>query len=366
MKKLITLTLFLFHSVLVFCQYQKPQLEDQKSWSMIVIPDIQNYVKWTRNQPVLDLMMAWIEENLDSLNVKMVMCAGDLVELDDILVPGIDGNTPAPRQWATAAQAFKRLDGKVPYIAASGNHDYSINAKGERTTNYPTYFPIDKNPLNFKYLVQNTRNVQGIHTLENAVLEMKGLNGKDYLFMTLEYAPRDTVISWAKRVSSLEQYKNHRIILMTHAYLNTKNERTTGENRWFMYEPYYVNSVVEKSARIPLPQSNNGEQIWEKLIYPSSNFAMVLCGHISGEGYRMDKNIAGKPVHQMLFDAQDYGGGHRNGNGGDGWIRILEFKPDNKTVKVKTFSPLFAISPSTQHLAWKRDAKNEFVLNYED
>jgi hypothetical protein len=342
--------------------YQKPRLEDPNSWSMVVIPDPQNYVKWTRNQPILDLMMAWIDENLDSLNVKMVVCVGDLVELDDIIVPGIDGNTSAAHQWATISKGFSRLDGKVPYLAATGNHDYSINAKGDRTTRYHEFFPADKNHLNTKHLVQNTRNVEGIHTLENSVLELKKLNGQDYLFMTVEWAPRDTVVAWAKRVAQLEQYKDHRIVLVTHAYLNTKNERTTGDTKWFMYEPYYVNKVVEKSERITLPKANNGQQIWEKLVQPSPNFSMVISGHIAGEGYRVDKNAKGKNVHQMLFDAQDYGGGHRNGNGGDGWLRIMEFKPDNKTVSVKTFSPLFGISPSTQHLAWKRDAKNEFVL----
>lgn len=364
MKKIAVFVLFLLLAGRGYAQetYVKPRLENKDSWSMIMIPDPQNYVKWTRNQPVFDLMMAWIEENLDSLNIRMVVCTGDLVELDDIVVPGIDGNISAPRQWEYISHAFKRLDGKVPYLAASGNHDYSINKDGIRTTRYPEYFPADKNFLNTKHLVQNTRNVQDVHTLENSALELKSLNGKDYLFMAVEYAPRDTVISWAKRVAGMEQYKNHRIVLVTHAYLNTKNERTTGQNQWFMYQPYYVDKVVEKSHRIPLPQSNNGQEIWEKLVYPSVNFSMVLCGHISGEGYRTDKNKAGKNVHQMLFDAQSYGGGHRDGNGGDGWLRIMEFLPDNKTVKVKTFSPLFAISPTTQQYAWKRDAKNEFVM----
>jgi hypothetical protein len=34
--------------------------------------------------------------------------------------------------------------------------------------------------------------------------------------------------------------------------------------------------------------------------------------------------------------------------------------PDKKTVKATTFSPLFAISPSTRHLAWRREKLNEF------
>jgi hypothetical protein len=93
---------------------------------------------------------------------------------------------------------------------------------------------------------------------------------------------------------------------------------------------------------------------------------LVLSGHISGEGFRVDANQYGKNVNQMLFDMQSEGGGHRNGNGGDGWLRIIEFYPDHKTVKVKTYSPLFGISPVTQKNAYKTDLRNEFVFKFSD
>ncbi|MBD1423093.1 metallophosphoesterase [Sphingobacterium chuzhouense] len=341
-------------------KFVKPQLENKDSWSMIMLPDIQNYVKYNRNHPILDMMMRWIEDNIDTLNIKMVVCVGDLVEQSDIINNGHDGDQSAQKQWETAAQAFARLNGKVPYIAATGNHDYTIDRNGIRTSRYSEFFRIDDNWLNRKIIAQNTVNEQGIPTLENSAYEIKDLNGRDYLFMTVEYAPRDTVLTWAKRVADLEQYKDHRIILTTHAYLNNKDIRSKGKHRWFIYEPYAINNEIQKSERIDLPQANNGEQIWQKLVQPASNIDLVLCGHISGEGYRTDKNIAGKDVHQMLFDSQSLGGGHRYGNGGDGWVRILEFTPDNATVHVKTFSPLFGISPTTQEYAWKTDARNQY------
>ena len=134
---------------------------------------------------------------------------------------------------------------------------------------------------------------------------------------------------------------------------------------WIWWEPYNVDNMIQKSPRIKLPDANNGQHIWEKTVQPASNIELVLCGHISGEGYRKDKNASGKTVHQLLFDAQSMGGGHRYGNGGDGWLRILEFFPDGKTVKVKTFSPLFGISPASQFFAWKKDARNEFTFRFD-
>jgi hypothetical protein len=73
----------------------------------------------------------------------------------------------------------------------------------------------------------------------------------------------------------------------------------------------------------------------------------------------MDKNASGKSVAQMAFNTQAIGGGW-HGSGGDGWLRLLEFMPDKKTVKARTFSPFFALSPSTRHLAWKHDSLSEF------
>jgi len=95
---------------------------------------------------------------------------------------------------------------------------------------------------------------------------------------------------------------------------------------------------------------------------------MVFSGHIGSPndprkhvGFRIDKNSAGKDVSQMTFNAQALGGG-TYGSGGDGWIRILEFMPDGKTVKVKTFSPWFALSSSTQDMAWKKADYDEFEI----
>ena len=345
--------------------YQKPLLEQKGSWCLIVVPDLQNYAKWGRNQPIMDLMMAWIADNIDTLNIKMVMGMGDLVENNEKITTDFDGDQTTQSQWQAVAKAFAKLDGKVPYIAATGNHDYSTDKAGVRTTHYSEFFTPDKNHLNQKLLVQNTRNVQGQPTLENSAYEIKGLNGRDYLFMTVEDGPRDTVLSWAKKMTALEQYRNHRVVLSTHEYLDAKDVRTSEAVSWLYWEPYNVNNEIQKSARIILPQSNNGKQIWEKLVAPSSNIELVLCGHISGEGYRVDKNGAGKPVHQVLFDAQSMGGGQRYGNGGDGWLRILEFFPDGKTVRLKTFSPLFGASPTTRQFAYKKDSRNDYKFSFE-
>lgn len=329
-------------------KYEEPVLSHSDSWSMILLPDPQTYQKFSRNQPLFELMTAWISENIDKLNIQLVMCTGDLVEQNEMINPNnIAANQPSKSQWESVSRAFSRLDGKVPYMLAAGNHDYGYSNISIRRSNYNKYFPIDKNFLTQKGLREVALNAEGVPTLENAAYEFTSPQGRKFLLITLEFAPRDTVLSWAKQTVAQDKYKDHTAIILTHSYLNAKNE------------------PIEKE-HYKISEGNYGAAIWRKLVQPSSNIQMVFSGHIGAPndirahvGFRQDKNVAGKKVSQMVFNAQALGGGW-HGNGGDGWLRILEFLPDGKTVKVKTFSPLFAISPSTQHLAWRTEPYDEF------
>lgn len=328
--------------------YEAPQLSSPDSWTMIMLPDPQTYVKFGRNQPIFELMTTWISENIDHLNIKMVICTGDLVEQNEMINPdGKAANQASKQQWESVSNSFSRLDGRIPYITAAGNHDYGLKNIETRKTNFNEYFPVDKNFQNQKLLREVALNADGTPTLENAAFEFTSPQGRKMLFISMEFAPRDTVISWVKSVTDLPKYKDHTVVLLTHSYLNAKNEHIEKEN-------------------YPIENGNYGQAIFDKLVKPSSNIQMVFSGHIGAPddfrahvGFRTDRNSADKKVQQMVFNAQALGGGWM-GNGGDGWLRILEFMPDDKTVKVCTFSPFFAISPTTQELAWRTEAYDEF------
>lgn len=328
-------------------KYSPPALSRADSWSMILLPDPQSYVKFERNQPIFELMTCWIAENIDSLKIKMVLCTGDLVEQNDIINPDFKtANQSSKRQWESVAHSFSRLDGKVAYIPAAGNHDYGYESAEVRKTQYNTYFPIEKNFLNEKMIRDAALNGEGIPTMENASFEFTSPHGKKILVLNLEFAPRDTILAWAKSVVDKPKYKDHFVIVLTHSYMESNNQ-------------------FIKDAKYKLKDRNYGDVIFEKLIKPSKNIRMVFAGHICKPddikahiAFRTDLNAAGNKVNQMVFNAQALGGGWY-GNGGDGWLRILEFTSNN-TVKVKTFSPLFAISPTTQQFAWRTESYDEF------
>ena len=349
MKKL---SFFLLCFLLFISSYSqnKPTLSDKNSFSMILLPDPQSYTKFDTNQPIFELMTAWVASVKKNLAVKAVLCTGDLVEQNECLVPdNVNGNQTSEEQWKAASRAFERLDHRLPYIICGGNHDYGYKRAENRLCNISKYFPVTRNLLWKDCLVSVCNNAFGVPTLENAAYEFTNKNWGNILVIVLEFAPRDEVLEWAKSLAISERFENHKVFVLTHSYL-----------RW-------DGSIIEKESYGVSP-ANYGKVIWEKLLYPCKNIRMLICGHYcSTEGFvynvgqRCDKNIAGKNVFQMMFNAQTEGGG-RHGNGGDGWLRIMEFMPDGKTIKIKTFSPFFAISPTTEKYAWRTEEFDQFDI----
>ena len=103
----------------------RQELTDPDSFTMILLGDPQGYTKYDINQPLFDLCTAWIADNVDHLNIKAVLCTGDLVEQNENIVLNRKMlNQTSREMWEAASHALARLDGKVPYIVSPGNHDY--------------------------------------------------------------------------------------------------------------------------------------------------------------------------------------------------------------------------------------------------
>lgn len=123
-----------------------------------------------------------------------------------------------------------------------------------------------------------------------------------YLFMTVEYRPRDEVLDWANRV--LEDYSDFKVVLVTHSYMWTNGFLTT-----------------------------SGNEIWNDLRKKHENVRLVLCGHAPGRGMEVAYGEGGNKVVQLLSDYQYYS------NGGHGLLRIMTFYPGDNRVRVQTYSP---------------------------
>ncbi len=371
MKKISTLLCALCFACVAMAQGPKgepqipvyPTLQDEGSFSMIMVPDPQSYTKFAANQPLFELQTAWIAQNIDRLNIKAALFTGDMVEQTgkQIYAPmpnDYNGDQTGRQQWEAVSRALSRLDHRVPYVVAQGNHDIGEITATDRHTIMHEYITPERSICFEKTLVSTCANWQGVHTMENSAYEFHDKAWGDLLVITMEFAPRDEAIAWAKTLTEEEKYKNHKVFILVHSWLDTAGNRIKNEG-------------------YTLRPCNWAEAVWEKLVYPSKNIVMVLCGHtgaapkIEGDvastnfkptsSYRVDKAADGRDIPQMMFTSQLDDGG-RNGNGGDCWLRILEFKPDGKTISVRTFSPMFAISRLTQHLAWRTAEYDQFDI----
>ena len=173
--------------------------------------------------------------------------------------------------------------------------------------------------------------------------------GYRFLHLALEMQAADDVLAWARGV--IEEYKGLPTIVSTHDYLSPRGTRIEGTILDFtMVDPAYHNT----------PQ-----QMIEKLIAPSDQIFLVLCGHYHGQANISEKNEAGNVVHTILADYQDRGqvgidaGQPLGGLGGgpvglgDGWLRLLEFDTASNppAISVRTYSTYYG-ETSSEHAGY--------------
>ncbi|WP_197528969.1 lamin tail domain-containing protein [Aeoliella mucimassa] len=317
------------------------------AWSMVVMPDSQNYVKNSADVHILREMNEWIRDQRDAFNIQLVMHEGDIVNNNNTSTP-TSGNQTGDQQWQNAKAAMSVLDGVVPYVFSPGNHDYGTTSAQTRETQFNDYFRETDNPL-----VDPAQGGILVDTLipgqlDSAYFEFTAPDGREMLILTLEWGPRQYVVNAANRVMSDPKYADHTAIMMTHAYMyhdetryDWSRNQDSDPNNNQGGNPYSYGTAND---------TNDGQDLWEELVSQHDQFEMVLSGHVGGDGvgYQVDPGSDGQLVHQMLFNSQF------ETNAGNGWIRMVEFLDDGKTVRIRTYSPL--------HDLQKTDSANSFTF----
>jgi len=270
------------------------ELRGTKDFSIIVLPDTQNYVKEKRNEHILLKQISWIIQNKNRLNIKFVIQVGDIVSTWN-----------SDRQWQAADRAFSRLEKhQIPYSLAVGNHEHEKSDTRGATTGFDQYFSADRFTAQPWWGGHYNRNTNSYQLLS--------INDENYIFLSLDWCPSADEIQWAKDVL-LNQYPKRKAILTTHGYLDDKTANRSGING-----------------------CDPTEYIFNDLIRQVPNLQIVLSGHEhdqDGTATRVDLNLAGKPVYQIMTDYQS------EPNGGNGWLRILRFVPEEQKIYLKTYSP---------------------------
>jgi hypothetical protein len=292
------------------------------SWTLVLMPDTQNYAQSYPQH--FNAQTQFIKDNAAALNIKYVLHEGDIV------------NTPtSTTQWVNARTALDTLNGFVPYALAPGNHDY-----GGSGANRTTYFDHQAaDPDTFNYFGVGTPyasqpSIGGFYPgdgpgkTDNSWHTFSA-NGEDWIAFALEWGPRDAVVQWADQVAAA--HPNHNGILVTHAYMYNDDTiydwATKGSSQSWNPHSYGIQN---------LPGGvNDGQELWDKFVKKHENFKFVFNGHVLGDGTGKRATLGdnGNVVHQILANYQF------NTEGGQGDMRLLEFKADGETVVVRTYSP---------------------------
>lgn len=331
-----------------------PETLAERSWSIAVLPDTQYYVRNDQDAPLFTEITQWIVDHQEEFNIQLVLHVGDIVDLN---------STP---QWNHAKSSLQVLDGKLPYVLSVGNHDLGRNAS-DRSTMLNEYFNISDNPLNEKMLGGYFEEGR----LENAWYHFK-FGNREYVIFALEFGPRKEVVEWANKVAAQNPDKS--FILVTHEFIDQESTLFSDDGLAQHTTPTTKNSPygygISKKGPI-----HCGQELWEAFVSKHSNFELVLNGHYKAfdksgpkpddvkmrkkalaASYRSNTYDDGRVVHQMLFNAQ------WAPRGGNGWMRLLEFLPDGKTVRVKTLSPHLMKTEEDKSKAWKTGADMQFDL----
>lgn len=199
-------------------------------------------------------------------------------------------------------------DAHIPYGIVAGNHDVAYDVGNYEE--FWKYFGRER------YIKQPT--FGGDLNNNRDHYDLVSVKGNDFVIVYLGWVIDQKTFDWANSV--LKKYADRNAIIATHEYLKPS-------------KAYY----------------GQGRGIYEQLVEPNLNVFMVLGGHNPGVAYNI-KKIGDRKVLELLSDYQ-------NGpEGGQGYMRFLQFDLQNKQLFVNTYSPYL-----NKYNFFKPD-EDEFVL----
>ena len=388
------------------CGQLEQEVDRSQSFTLAVIPDTQNYTDYSHQKKegfALDASELFIEQMqfiadnavTNGGDIAFVAAVGDVWQHQNKLIDpeheerGFKvGSNPILSKAlkitdkVVTVEIPKAIEGYriiseagLPFGVAPGNHDY------DAMWPVPGYSPnLDKDPRELEMTVEDLGllHVGGLDNFRSAfgsdtaffkdqpwyidsfrgganAAQVFTAGGYTFLHITHEMQPDNEVIEWIEKV--LSENPGVPTIMTTHDYLNTSGERLP-------------NPIVDLA--LADPEGNNGaEQMWQKLYGRHDQIFMVLCGHQHGQSMRIDNNINGFPVYQILADYQGRGqagldAGQPPGGFldypegiGDGWFRLMrfDFTPTPAKIEVKTYSSHYNrySGEEPDYATWYRD-----------
>ena len=277
------------------------------AYSFAVVGDTQWLSKYTPEK--LEGIYDWILANQESKKIAHVFGLGDITE---------DWNTAdKEKEWIRAYEYISKMDGKISYTLARGNHDES------------KYF--------LKYFANETYMSQldgfiAEGDIRNSYMEFE-IGSTKYLFLILDFGASDEMLEWANEV--VLAHPEHRVIVTTHGYQNFDATHLSATNAP-SYGIIQSSSDVDTSVGDNNRGYNNGEKIWEKFVSKHPNIILVMSGHTPAEDILVlqTEGNHGNVVNQLLIDPQWMD----PQKGGVGMVCMLYFSEDGSKMDIEWIS----------------------------
>ena len=358
-----------------------------RNFTIAVIPDTQNYVDFSHQKnegysidaaDIFIQQMEFIAQNTQTRggDIAFVTSVGDVWQNYEI---GVDkdhygrGMRKLPRLLGLHQQLGTEkvnagvrdfelpltrrgydilAETEIPFSVAPGNHDYdkwwSVNpvpseiearaklieenvAINTHIGGYNTFngvFGPDSDYFDGKSWYVSSFN-GGVNSAQ-----IFDAGGYKFLHFAFEMQAGDDVLNWAQGI--IDQNPDLPTMMSTHDYLNPRGER--------------LGSSGMDLAKFDPVGHNSAEDIWNDFIKRNDQIFMILSGHQVGQATRIDKNVAGHNVYQLLSDYQGRGQVAAQGSEvsrqsatGDGWLRLMEFDTslDVPVIRVRTYSTYY-------------------------
>ncbi len=306
-------------------------IDSNTEFTVVALPDTQNY---SNGFPaVYDSQTLWIANNAAALNIDFVTHLGDIVN-----------NHDDDRQWTNADRSMKTLDdANIPYGQIPGNHDFLYGSGPDDFvgTRYLAKFGPQRFTGKAWYKGHSPTKLSNYQIIDFGA-------GVQILFLHLNLETPSSELAWAQGI--LNQHRDLPVHVSTHRYMQDAVAYTGGL-------PFQVPPVA--SGRYPeiwyiaegqyRPDGIRAEVFFNSFVANNKNIFMVECGHFHAEYRQISNNVFGLPVHEILVDFQD------DPNGGNGWLRTLTFRPEQKQIFVRTYSPYLN--------QYQTDNESQFTLN---
>ncbi|GAB4544974.1 MAG: hypothetical protein Tsb0014_39100 [Pleurocapsa sp.] len=284
------------------------------SFHVIGLPDTQKYSELYPE--IFKAQTEWIVEHRDELDIEFVSHYGDLVQHGTGVL--------APQEYKNAVDAMTLLlDNDISHGIVVGNHDVLESGSASQTydnSNYLQYFGSQWYGERDWFGGASPSGLSTYQVFDG--------NGTEFLALHLDLETPHTELAWAQEI--INENRDKPVMVTTHRYLQDAEDYTAGipivasgryPEIWYSFEGRYN------------PNGIKAEDFFNHFVATNRNIFLVNAGHFHEEYHQTSNNIHGLPVHEVLADYQD------DPNGGNGYLRIMEFDTTGDRINVSSYSP---------------------------